>query len=91
MRMSEVHAVESRKIGSVKPATKREKFKALAEARTINAIKSIRVIGKLGNPSAYDYDESDVKKITNALSREVDALRARLTSRRNKESVDFEL
>src|SRR5665213_3059942 len=30
---------------------KREKFVELAESRTINAIKAIRVIGKLGNPS----------------------------------------
>lgn len=52
-----------------KLAEKRTKFVELAERRTANAIRSIRVIGKLGNPFAYEYDERDVKKIVNALER----------------------
>ena len=43
---------------------KREKFVRLAQSRTVNAIKSIRVIGKLGNKSHYEYDET----CTNGLS-----------------------
>ena len=43
---------------------RREKFVKIAEKRTANAIKAIRIIGKLGNPSAYEYDENDVKKIS---------------------------
>ncbi|RWE53348.1 hypothetical protein [Mesorhizobium sp.] len=72
-------------------AAKREKFIQLAESRTINAIKAIRVIGKLGNKSAYEFDESDVRKIVSALNREVDALKARMTSPAGKETVDFKL
>ena len=53
---------------------KRAKFVELAQSRTTNAIRAIRVIGKLGNPAAYDYDESDVKKIASALTKEVEAL-----------------
>jgi hypothetical protein len=47
---------------------KRWKFVSLAESRTKNAIKAIRVIAKLGNKSAYQYDETDVKKIASALT-----------------------
>ena len=61
-------------------ASKREKFVRLAESRTVNAIKAIRVIGKLGNKSAYDFSEADVKKIVTALSREIEALKTRMMS-----------
>jgi ribosomal protein L7/L12 len=72
-------------------AEKREKFVELAQSRTINAIKAIRVIAKLGNKSAYDYTEADVKKIASALQREIDALKARMTQSGTKNSVDFSL
>ena len=70
---------------------KREKFVELAENRTVNAIKAIRVIGKLGNKNAYQYDDNDVNKIVRALNKEVDALKARMASSGGKESVDFKL
>lgn len=72
-------------------AGKRQKFVALAENRTRNAIKAIRVIGKLGNKNAYEFDDSDVQKIVRALSKELDALKARMSSTGGKESVDFKL
>jgi ribosomal protein L7/L12 len=72
-------------------AEKREKFVKLAENRTINAIKAIRVIGKLGNKNAYQFDDSDVQKIVKALAREVDSLKARMSATGGKESVDFKL
>ncbi len=70
---------------------KRAKFVELAENRTVNAIKAIRVIGKLGNKNAYQYDDNDVNKIVRALNKEVDALKARMASSGGKESVDFKL
>ena len=70
---------------------KREKFVKLAENRTINAIKAIRVIAKLGNKNAYQFDDSDVSKIVKALNREIDSLKTRMTSSGGKESVDFKL
>jgi ribosomal protein L7/L12 len=70
---------------------KRAKFVELAESRTVNAIKAIRVIGKLGNKSAYEYEDADVKKIVNALSREVDALKTRLGQKSGKSEVEFKL
>jgi hypothetical protein len=70
---------------------KRVKFAELAENRTINAIRAIRVIGKLANKSAYEYDDTDVKKITNALSKEIESLKARMTSKNGKDEVGFKL
>lgn len=70
---------------------KREKFVHLAESRTINAIRAIRVIGKLGNKSHYQYDEGDVKKIANALNKEIEALKSRMTEQGGRVAVDFKL
>ncbi len=70
---------------------KREKFVELAESRTVNAIKAIRIIGKLGNKNAYQFDDSDVQKIVRALNKEVEALKMRMTSSGGKETVEFKL
>jgi len=70
---------------------KREKFVSLAESRTVNAIKAIRVIAKLGNKAAYDYTEADVNKIARALTKEIEAMKARMLSTGSKETVDFNL
>jgi hypothetical protein len=72
-------------------SARRQKFVELAESRTRNAIKAIRVIAKLGNRNAYDYSDVDVHKIAKALSREIDALKARMLSTGGKESVEFTL
>jgi len=72
-------------------AGKREKFVELAENRTRNAIKAIRVIGKLGNKNAYEYDESDVQKIARALNKEIDALKARMSHSGSRDAVEFSL
>ena len=77
--------------GKEKASEKRTKFVELAENRTKNAIKAIRVIGKLGNKNAYSYDESDVQKIVKALNREIDQLKARMCSTGGKEFVEFKL
>ena len=72
-------------------AAKREKFVELAEKRTRNAIKAIRIIGKLGNKNAYDYSEADVKKIASALAKEIEAMRSRMSHTGSKDIVEFEL
>lgn len=84
-----VASLRERATGSARD--RRGKFVELAEKRTVNAIKAIRVIGKLGNKAHYQYDEADVKKIVTALSREVEALKARMLSTDSKEAVDFKL
>jgi hypothetical protein len=76
------------------PQTKRDrrkKFVQLAEKRTVNAIKAIRVIAKLGNKAHYDYDEKDVKKIALALTKEIEALKSKMISKGNHETIGFKL
>lgn len=70
---------------------KREKFVQLAENRTVNAIKAIRVIGKLGNKSAYDFNEADVNKIVKALNKEIESLKSRMLNTGVKDDVEFKL
>jgi hypothetical protein len=82
---------EGKEWKATKANKKREKFVELAESRTSNAIRAIRVIAKLGNKSAYEYTEADVKKIATALSREIDALKSRMLSTGAKDAVDFKL
>ena len=71
--------------------SKREKFVKLAESRTVSAIKAIRIIGKLGNRNAYDYDEADVRKIVKALNDEIDALKNRMKTTKSADGIDFKL
>lgn len=70
---------------------KREKFVQLAESRTVNAIRAIRVIGKLGNKAHYQYDDADVKKIVAALTKEINALKARMSEQDGRVAVEFKL
>ena len=70
---------------------KRDKFVELAQRRTVNAIKAIRVIGKLGNRSAYEYTDADVNKIVKALNDEIEALKRRMKSSGRPDAVQFKL
>ena len=72
-------------------SVKRQKFVRLAEKRTINAIKAIRVIGKLGNRSAYEYTDVDIAKIVKVLSSEIDVLKTRMKSAGRTDTIEFEL
>lgn len=85
---------DASKIQKQKPhskAAKRDKFVAFAQRRTVNAIKAIRVIGKLGNRAAYEYTDADVIKIVKALNEEIEQLKTRMKSSGRPDSVDFSL
>lgn len=56
---------------------RRERFVALAEARTDKALKAIRLLGNLSNRSNYEYTEADVVQITRALETELKLLKSR--------------
>src|SRR5687767_12219502 len=58
---------------------RRERFVALAEARTDKALSAIRLLGNLSNKSNYEYSESDVAQIVRALEVEVRALKAKFS------------
>lgn len=82
---------KKREMTKVEASEKRRKFVQLAESRTVNAIRAIRVIGKLGNRSHYQYDDADVKKIVTTLIKEVEALKTRMTEKGSRVSVEFKL
>lgn len=86
-------AQSASKVAQIKSESrdKRAKFVELAERRTANAIRAIRVIGKLGNPFAYEYDESDVKKIVSALTKELEVLRLQMAKKGGKAPIEFKL
>ena len=70
---------------------KRQKFVDIATRRVNGVIKEIRLIGNLSNRSAYEYTEEDVRKITKALQRELDAMRARFEGPGKGIDPDFSL
>jgi hypothetical protein len=70
---------------------RRAKFVRIAEKRVGNAIKAIRLVGNLSNRSAYDFDDSDIKKIAAALSKEVEGMQRRFTEMPVKSKVEFKL
>ncbi len=74
-----------------KADSKRERFVLGAELRTANAIRGIRMIGKLANSARYEYREEDVRKITAALGREVDGLKLRMTETSGAAGAGFKL
>jgi hypothetical protein len=84
-------SAESKEKTAKKVNEKREKFVNMAENRTKNAIKAIRVIAKLGNKNAYEYTEGDVNKIAKALTREIELMKTRMSSTGSKEAVEFKL
>jgi hypothetical protein len=72
-------------------ANPREKFVELAENRVNKAIKDIKLVGNLSNRSNYSYTEQDVKKITNALRKAVDEMKARFDSKGGADKNMFKL
>ena len=72
-------------------ADKRTKFVEIAERRTKAAIVQIRRLGNLANRNAYEFTDADVKKITNALSDEIDNIKTKFAARGGKQDVSFNL
>ncbi len=58
----------------------RDKFVKLAESRTQSALSVIRKIGNLSNKRAYDYSDTDVKKIVKALRDAVSEMERRFST-----------
>lgn len=70
---------------------RRQKFVSLAEKRTTNAIKHIRLIGNLSNKGNYSYEEKDISKIVSALSNEIKAMKERFSSEGGNSKPEFKL
>lgn len=70
---------------------RKQRFRELAERRTTNAIKQIRLIGNLSNKGNYSYDEKDVRKIYAALNKELRAMKERFAASGTKSEDIFKL
>lgn len=80
-----------RKGNRSKAADKRERFRALAEARTNKAIEAITRIGNLSNRQIYEFEESEIRKIVRALKDAVSSVEARFASPRGRGGGGFKL
>lgn len=74
-----------------KIASKRERFRELAESRTNKAIEAIARIGNLSNRQIYDFEEGEVKKIIRALKDAIGSVESRFESPRGKPGGSFKL
>tara|TARA_A100001015_G_C14375957_1_gene476095 strand:- start:261 stop:485 length:225 start_codon:yes stop_codon:yes gene_type:complete len=71
--------------------SRREKFVSLAEKRTANAIRQIKLIGNLSNRGNYEYTDSDISKIVRALNSEIRTLKDRFAAEGKSEEKAFKL
>lgn len=72
-----------------KNETKLEKFERIAEKRTIEALKRIRLIRNLANKNNYDYTDQHVNKIISELRKEVDMLEKEFKSKSESGEINF--
>jgi len=70
---------------------KRQKFVDLAEARVNKALKDIQLVGNLSNRAAYDFTDSDVRKVFSALQKALDAAKSRFNKEGDNSGGDFKL
>lgn len=56
---------------------KKGRFKRLAEYRTNEVLKRIKVLGNCSNRSAYDYSEDEINKIFSEIERNVREVKAK--------------
>lgn len=68
---------------------KKDKFERLAERRTNEAIKKIRLLGNLSNKSTYEYEKDHVLAIITSLEKEIKQLKARFENENKGKEFSF--
>ncbi len=74
-----------------KKETKRERFVRLAEARTNKILDMMKLLGNCSSKSNYEYSDEDVKKIFNALERELKETKAKFQGQGDSREERFKL
>ncbi|MFA6145833.1 MAG: hypothetical protein WC697_00690 [Patescibacteria group bacterium] len=64
---------------------KKENFKRLAEYRTNEVLKRLKVLGNCANRSAYEYTEDEINKIFSEIERRLREIKAKFHYSKNKE------
>lgn len=78
-------------MSSNKNDEKRERFKRVAEKRTQKILKMLRLLGNCGNRTNYKYSEADVKKIFNAIEKEISKAKDKFKFNEEEEEIEFKL
>ena len=71
--------------------TKRERFVRLAEARTNKILDMMKLLGNCSSKSNYEYTEDDVRKIFNAIEKEMKNARAKFSGTEMQKEDRFTL
>jgi hypothetical protein len=64
---------------------KSDRFKRLATKRTVNVLRALRVLGNCANRAVYEYTDDDVRKVFNAIDKQLVDIKAKF-----KETSRFE-
>jgi hypothetical protein len=70
---------------------KRKKFIELAEKRVNKAILNMKLVGNLSNKNNYEYTQSDIRKITQALDEAVADVKRRFRTPSSNSASAFKL
>ena len=71
--------------------TKRDRFVRLAEARTNKILDMLKLLGNCSYKANYEYTDEDVKKIFNALEREMKITKSKFTGQEEVREERFTL
>ncbi len=67
---------------------KREAFQRLATKRTNEVLKRLRILGHCANPQLYEYTDGEVKKIFQAIDKELKVVKMKF---QNSGRTEFQL
>ena len=68
--------------------TTRERFLKVAERRTVQILKMLRLLGNCANRSSYEYHAEEADRIFDEIQKELDLARARFNK---KKKIEFRL
>ncbi|CEN81835.1 hypothetical protein NE452_02020 [Paeniclostridium sordellii] len=74
-----------------KTLSKKDRFKKLAQQRTRNILKSIKILGNCSNTATYEYCEEDLKKIFSAIETELKNTKIKFYGTLDTSDKDFTL
>lgn len=74
-----------------KDATGHAKFRKLAIVRTKAAIRSIRLLAKMGRSRVFEYSTGEADKIAEALQAELDLMKKGLSEPQHQLDIEFDL
>ena len=70
---------------------KRDRFIELAEARVNKTLKDLQLVGNLSNRSAYEFSDTDVRKVFSALQKGLDTAKSRFAREAAGSGGEFKL